>query len=412
MIFALGFLVAGLAALAFAPAFWQRANRLTRRRLEMQIPLSVQEILAERDQLRAEFAVERCRLDQRAEQLVHRHAADLAELGRQATQIRGLQSDFAANAAAMHESEEARAQSAAQLVATQAELGALHKALYDAEGLLERKQNEFLDYVRSRESMKLLAEMRFAALAASDARSATLELRLGDVSRNLLKAEQKLTEKDLHGRSLDDILGALRRELEAAQNRNAKLQDKFEAEARRAAQFREELAALRQQHDADLSQLRTLMVKLNVYDAELEGARRREKDILTQRDLLAERARDTERALSDKYVHLRSEHAATQGALDVARRRCEELESALANGGAAVSKPQKSAASTDAEERALLRQSISEIGAAIVRLTRPNGDAAAAGAVMRLPAATIPTALVKTDATTEARAASHEPAAS
>lgn len=412
MIFALGFLVAGLAALAFAPAFWRRANRLTRRRLEMQIPLSVQEILAERDQLRAEFAVERCGLDQRAEQLVHRHAADLAELGRQATQIRGLQSDFAAIAAAMQESEEARAQSAAQLVATQAELGALHKALYDAEGLLERKQNEFLDYVRLQESMKLLAEMRFAALAASDARIATLELRLGDVSRKRLEAEQKLTEKDLRGRSRDDILGSVRRELEAAENRNAKLQDKFEAEARRAAQLRDELAALRQQHDADLSQLRTLMVKLNVNDAELENARRRAKDILIQRELMAERARDTERALSDKYIHLRSEHAATQGALDVARRRCEELESVLANGRAAVSEPQKSAASTDAEERALLRQSISEIGAAIVRLTRPNGDAAAAGAVLRLPAATIPTALVKTDAATEARAASHEPAAS
>ncbi len=79
MIFALGFLVAGLVALAFAPAFWRRANRLTRRQLEMQIPLSVQEILAERDQLRAEFAVERCRLEQRTEHLDERHAADLAK---------------------------------------------------------------------------------------------------------------------------------------------------------------------------------------------------------------------------------------------------------------------------------------------------------------------------------------------
>jgi hypothetical protein len=412
MIFALGFLAAGLAALAFAPAFWRRANRLTRRQLEMQIPLSVHEILAERDQLRAEFAVERCRLDQRAEQLGDQHAADLAELGRQAARISKLQSDFAANTAAMRESAQARAQSIAQLVAAEAELGALNKALYDSEGQRERKQNEFLEYIRLQESMKLLAEMRFAALAASDARVASLELRLGDVRRNLIEAEHRLAQKDLHMRSLTDVLNGVRHEREVAEKRISKVQEKFEAEARRAVQLGEELSALRRQHDGDLSQLRTLMVKMNVNDAALEDSRRREKDILAQRDLLAERARDAERGLSEKYVHLRSEHAATQGALDVARQRCEELESILASRNAATSEPQQAAASTDADAHALLRQSISEIGTAIIGLMRPNGDGTAAGVGLHFPTASIPPALVKTDTAAEARAATHEPIAS
>src|ERR1700733_10774269 len=90
MIFALGFLFAGLAALAFAPAFWRRANRLTRRRLETQVPLSVQEILAERDQLPAEFAVEERRVELRAAQTKLAHAADRSELGRRAAQISAL----------------------------------------------------------------------------------------------------------------------------------------------------------------------------------------------------------------------------------------------------------------------------------------------------------------------------------
>ena len=87
MVFALGVLVASLLALAIAPAFWWRAIRLSKRRLEMQLPLSPEEILAGRDLLRAEFAVERSQLEQKAEALNRVHAADMAELGRRAAII-------------------------------------------------------------------------------------------------------------------------------------------------------------------------------------------------------------------------------------------------------------------------------------------------------------------------------------
>jgi hypothetical protein len=258
--------------------------------------------------------------------------------------------------------------------------------------------------------MKLLAEMRFAGLAASDARVASLELRLGDVSRNLQEAEYKLNQKDLHARELAEVLAGVRHERDVMEQRSANFQDRFEAEARRAAQLREELTALQHQHDGDLSQLRTLMVKASVNDATLEDVRRREKDILTQRDLLAERARDAERALSEKYVYLRSEHAATQGALDVARRRCEELESVLANRGPPAPERESGVVSVNASESALLRQSISEIGAAIIRLMRPSGNGNGDGAAIRLPALAIPT-VPKAD-TNESVAANREQATS
>lgn len=380
MIFALGFLVAGLAALAFAPAFWRRANRLTRRRLEMQMPLSVQEILAERDQLRAEFAVERCRLDQRADQLNDRHAGALVEIGRQTAQISRLEGALSSHAKSQLETEDALAQSTVQLTSAEAELGALRKALYDADGLLQRKQSEFVDYIRLQESMKALAEMRFAALAASDARVASLELRLGDVSRHLLEAEQKLSDKTLNERKLADILDSIRHDLRVTEAKNAKLQEKSDAEARRAAELRDELAALQQQHESALSQIRTAMSKSNASEAALEDARRREKDILAQRDLVAQRARESERALSDKYVHLQSQHAALQGALDVVRRRCEELESA--QGNRRTSERPQTEDAVHAAETAALRESISEIGATLVRMTR-GGDEATLRAALK-----------------------------
>lgn len=406
MIFTLGFLSAGLAALAFAPAFWRRANRLTRRRLEMQIPLSVQEILAERDQLRAEFAVERHRLGQRADQLIERHAVDLAELGRRMTELTVLKADLAMNSTALRDGEQARAQMEEEWLAAQAELGALNKALYDSEGLLERKQAEAVEHVRLQETMKRLAETRLAALAASDARVASLELRLGDVSRHLLEAERKLTEKDLHARGLADVVSIMRHELDVAENRIAKLQERLEAEARRATQLTDELAALHQEHDANLGRLRNLMVKTSVGEAALEDARRRETHILAQRDQQAERAREVERALSERNVQLRSEYAALQGALDVARQRCEELEGVFALQRAAASNRQNGAVATDADDKAFLRQSISEIGAAIIRMARANGDGAPEPHALGLPRASMP-ALVKIEAA-ETRPAGHE----
>lgn len=84
MVFSLGFLCAGLLALLLLPAVWRRAVRLSRRRLETLTPLSMDEIVAERDLLRAQFALERRRLEQAKEAVEETRARDMAELGRRA----------------------------------------------------------------------------------------------------------------------------------------------------------------------------------------------------------------------------------------------------------------------------------------------------------------------------------------
>ena len=69
MIFALGFLSAGLLALIILPAVNRRAERLAKRRYEALFPLSASELAAERDHLRAEFAVSARRLEQKLERM-------------------------------------------------------------------------------------------------------------------------------------------------------------------------------------------------------------------------------------------------------------------------------------------------------------------------------------------------------
>ena len=57
MYIGIGFLVAGLLVIGVIPLVHARAVRLTLRRLEASTPVSMAEIAAEKDQLRAEFAM-------------------------------------------------------------------------------------------------------------------------------------------------------------------------------------------------------------------------------------------------------------------------------------------------------------------------------------------------------------------
>jgi chromosome segregation ATPase len=69
MFFLAGFLLASLLGLALISSVHHRAVRLTQRRLEDAIPVSLTEIQADRDRLRAEFAMSIRRLEMTVEQL-------------------------------------------------------------------------------------------------------------------------------------------------------------------------------------------------------------------------------------------------------------------------------------------------------------------------------------------------------
>ncbi len=373
MIFALGFLFAGLAALAFAPAFWRRANRLTRRRLEMQVPLSVQEILAERDQLRAEFAVEQRRVELRAAQTKLAHAADRSELGRRAAEISALNEKLEQRTRENREYEQMLTESEVDLSQALAELGAVTKALYDAEGLSQRRQDAFVELAQAHEAMTNLAEERLANHAAAEARAVALELRLGDVSRQVLETERRLTERIAQVSKLSDALAFLKRDLEHSDGNGSALQRKLEAEAARAERIAREFEALRVQREGDQNRLRLLAAQIGTHEAALEDAKRREKRLREQRDQQVE-----------KYDRLQSEYAGLQGLIDASRRRCETLEADLS---ALRSGRQKKPSASEPRDEAGLRQDGKDIGT-VVRLSRAPAEAPQNGAASETSAET------------------------
>src|SRR5262249_51566899 len=88
--FAGGFLVASLLALALISSVHHRAVRLTQRRLQDSIPVSLNEIQADRDKLRARFAMSARRLEVTVEQLEAKAASQLGELSRKSEAIAKL----------------------------------------------------------------------------------------------------------------------------------------------------------------------------------------------------------------------------------------------------------------------------------------------------------------------------------
>ena len=90
MFFGIGFLVAALIGLVVVPLVHTRAVRLTMRRLEAAAPLSMAEIQADKDQLRAEFAMSTRRLEMSVEQLKTKSTSQLAELGKKGDAINRL----------------------------------------------------------------------------------------------------------------------------------------------------------------------------------------------------------------------------------------------------------------------------------------------------------------------------------
>src|SRR5438093_11406972 len=69
MYIGIGFLIAGLLVIGVIPLVHARAVRLTLRRLEASMPISMAEIAADKDQLRAEFAMTMSRLEMSVEQM-------------------------------------------------------------------------------------------------------------------------------------------------------------------------------------------------------------------------------------------------------------------------------------------------------------------------------------------------------
>lgn len=92
----LGFCIGGLIAFLLAPTIWHRAVRLTTKRLESTMPMSLSEIEADKDLLRASYAIRLRRLESALNQARDKSANQLVDISKLQMQIAELNSRIAA----------------------------------------------------------------------------------------------------------------------------------------------------------------------------------------------------------------------------------------------------------------------------------------------------------------------------
>jgi predicted nucleic acid-binding Zn-ribbon protein len=104
---ALGFLLGCLLALMLAPPLWNRAVKLTTRKLEATMPMSLNDIQADKDQLRAEFAIDLRKVEVALEKAKEKATRELIEANKRRVEVAVMNTDLAAAKAQLQENENA-----------------------------------------------------------------------------------------------------------------------------------------------------------------------------------------------------------------------------------------------------------------------------------------------------------------
>jgi SMC interacting uncharacterized protein involved in chromosome segregation len=229
MFFSAGFLLASLLGLALISSVHHRAVRLTQRRLEGAIPVSLTEIQADRDRLRAEFAMSIRRLEMTVEQLEATVTNQRGEIARKWEAIARLKAQLnEKNAVAdelgarlknlSHENREAEHEHAVQSAA--AEATALALAAREAE--LAKAARDAKELTLTSETQKVEIALLKTQIEQFRSRVAELERDAEGAARRLFneRAGVKALEEK---READDTQRAERAEIELLRERIAEI---------------------------------------------------------------------------------------------------------------------------------------------------------------------------------------------
>ncbi|MBZ9979059.1 hypothetical protein [Mesorhizobium sp. BR-1-1-10] len=217
LFFALGFLCAGFLALMVAPAVWRRAVALTRRRIEASIPLTQAEIQADKDRIRAEYAMTTRRLEINVKTLREKAAEQLVEINRG------------------HEALKALAVERTDKDHALAELGAKNEALRQREEELHQLSERLKETERKLERRALdlekLEHMYDDASFASSSRQIELvarESELQKLASDILLLRGQRKEADRRSQEIMAESKAARDALKAEKKRAAELDKKVQ----------------------------------------------------------------------------------------------------------------------------------------------------------------------------------------
>lgn len=358
MYFGLGFLAACLLGLLVADAVWRRAVRLTTKRIQAALPLSLTDIKADRDQLRADFAMSARKLEVTVEDLKKRTSEQLLDISKKNEQIRLLLTEVKDRSAALEKMEAGKNTLHADFLRTEATLGETLRALRLAEERLTTAQADLVAQEQVIDDSKTAADERRIEIAA-------LKTAISDGESEIAGLRQKTAslEGEIAGlrRAIDEAEAAVVQEKTAATS----LRSRLEAAERTAHEQAEEVGRLQMkvsEQSASLSAQLASASQSSIRFEQLLADRNNSEAELLRRAASAE---TRNQSLLDELESLKADKALLEGQLKAAR---EDRENAV-HGVRALEAAARENWEKERIDSALLRERINDLAAEITAMT-------------------------------------------
>lgn len=331
MYFALGFLAAGILALIVGPPLWRRALRLTRRNIERTLPMTRAEIQAEKDQIRAGFALSTRSLDQTIERLKAQVTEQVIDINRKREVITHLTAQGSLSAEDIVALETRRAE--LEVRVAEAELTAATAATDRA------NSDRRLEIIRD----KLTAAEEALQEITAEREEQRLEIIARDTELDNLRdalAAVKMTSTvdEVASAGAESELSTLKANLALARRRG---EEQSEREIESEATMRAAIAELKQR-ETDLVEAHSRVQDLSLRLVEAETA-----------EMGALALKDQKLELEQRIASLQAQNAKLEADIEALKQRTGTV---------------------NPEETALLRGKLIEFGAAVARLANERSE--------------------------------------
>lgn len=378
--FVLGFLSAAMIALMISPAIWARAVALTRKRVENSVPLTLNEIQADKDQLRAEFAMSTRRLEMSVEELREKAANQIIEISRKRDELAKIGEESRERIKVIEELEIHASELRSRLKDREEKLSETSSRLDRTTAKLEEKAKQ-LEQLRGE-----LTDSRYATDSSRIelvAKQTEMQNLSDQVAAASLREEQVRQEIQGLKETAEASENALRRE----ENRNAELERRLESLQKQLAangqdltERERELARLRQENEAEdqaRADLDSRLVEAQSRNVELEA--KLAQSVLQMESLLNDASNDNvEKAMAS----LSRDKEELEARLEAITRERDHLKLDLSQQARHNSEDWE----VERRENAILRERINDLAAQVTAMTSTiEGEHSAIGKILSVP---------------------------
>lgn len=248
LFFILGFLCASFLALMVAPAIWRRAVALTRRRIEASVPLTMDEIQADKDRLRAEFAMTTRRLEMNVQSFREKNAGQTVEINRNREELKRIAQERDERNRAVAELEAQAEKLRNELRLREEEAARQAGRLADAEQRLEARALELEQMGRMYDEASFAASSRQIDLVAQESKLEKMSEEVAALRSQRKEADARVREIEAELREAREALRAERKRSSTLEKKNERLassladrDDRLERRERELARFRDQV---------------------------------------------------------------------------------------------------------------------------------------------------------------------------